>query len=60
MNMDELVIQLTLLVLTLTFLSLAILIRVMRKNLEEMSSRNTVTMMRVRDMMTGKIRKFRH
>ena len=58
--MDELVIQLTLLVLTLTFLSLAILIRVMRKNLEEMSSRNTVTMMRVRDMMTGKIRKFRH
>jgi hypothetical protein len=57
--MNEFVVQFLIFVLSATFLSLGILIRVMRKNMEEMSSRSTVTMMRVRDMMTGKIRKFK-
>ena len=57
--MDDFVIQLLILILTATFLSAAIMLRLARKRVEEMASRNTAVMMRVRDMMTGKIRKFR-
>lgn len=57
--MDDILIQILVLALTGAFLSAAIMMRLARKSMEEMASRNTAVMMRMRDMITGKIRKFR-
>ena len=58
--MNEIIIQFLLIILAFTFFSGAVLLRKTRKRIENKTQRNTASMFKVRDIVHGKIRKFRH
>ncbi len=58
--MDEIIIQALIFILTFTFSSAAFLLRKTRQRIEKKTQRNTASMFKVRDIVHGKIRKFKH